>query len=131
MDDPKALRLVTIGLVLVAIAVGYLLFTGGFSVSKPKIAQNQENKIVQSPQPTPSVTAKPTSIPSVPSVIVQQTPKPTPTPLPTPVSAYNAVASRGQGNVQILPATGFPVGLAVIFSASAIVSGFSLRRFPK
>lgn len=128
MDDPKALRLVTIGLVLVAIAVGYLLFTGGFSVSKSKIAQNQGNQASPSPKPSPSATAKPTPVPSSPSVIGQNA---RPTPSPSPISAYNTNTYRAQGNVQTLPATGFPVELAVIFSASAIVSGFSLRKFPR
>lgn len=106
MDDPRVLRIVTVGLILAALAVVYFLFTGGFSVSKSKVSQT----------PTPS------------AVLGQNT---QPTPTPSPVSAYNTIANRSQGNVQTLPKTGFPVEMAVVFSISAIVSGLSLRKFPK
>lgn len=120
MDDPRVLRIITVGLVLAALAVVYFLFTGGFSLGKPRVNQSQTNKVTQSPTPTP--TATPGATPSVAGQTL---------PSPTPSSAYNALANRAQGNVQTLPRTGFPAGLAVVFSASAIVSGFSLRKFPK
>jgi len=45
-------------------------------------------------------------------------------PSPTPVSSPVVVG-------QTLPATGFPVGLFAIFSASAAIAGYGLRKFPK
>lgn len=111
MDDPRWLRMVTVGLVLAVIAVIYFLFTGGFSVSKTQRDQSQADQAVQSPIPVATFT-------------------PTASPAATP-SAYQRIAERTQGGVQTLPNTGFPVGLAIILSASAIISGLSLRRFPK
>lgn len=114
MDDPRLLRIITVGLVLASLAVGYFLLTGGLGV-KPKKVQTQPtqvNRIVESPIPTavPIATAQP-----------QQTATP---------SAYSRIVDRNRSNVQILPNTGFPVGLAIVFSASAIISGWSLRKFP-
>lgn len=100
MEDPKWFRMITIGLVLVALSVGYFLLTGGFSVSKSK-------KVVESPAPNP-----------------------TSTPSPTPQSAYNAIVNRTQSGVQTLPNTGFPASMLVVFSAGAVVAGWGLRRFP-
>ncbi len=117
MDDPRWLRIITVGLVLAILAVVYFLLTGGFSVSKPKQAQTQTTqttKVVESPKPSatiiPVATAKPAQ---------------------TASSSASTQVGRAQGNVQTLPSTGFPAGLAVVFSASAIVSGLSLRKFPK
>lgn len=120
MDDPRILRIITVGLVLAALAVVYFLFTGGFSVGKSKVSQTQINKVVQSPTPS-SVLGQDTQVLSTPA----------PTPTPSPMSAYNRIASRNQGNVQTLPRTGFPDGLAVVFSLSAVVTGFALSKFPK
>ena len=107
MDDPRWLRLVTIGLVLAALAVGYFLMTGKlFSPTKIK-------------SQTPS-----------PQVLGQNTPQPSPLPTSSPTSAYERIASRTQSQTQTLPATGFPAGLAVVFSASAIIAGYGLRKFP-
>jgi hypothetical protein len=112
MDDPRVLRIITVGLVLAALAVVYFLLTGGFSINKPKVNQTQTNKTVQSPTPTPVSS-------------------PSPSPTPTPTSAYNTIANRTKGGVETLPRTGFPVGMAVVFSISAIVSGFAITKFPK
>lgn len=113
MEDPRWLRLVTIGLVLSALAVGYFLLTGRLSPSSTTKTQTQINKAVSSPTPTvvPSVT-------------------PPPSPTPTPASAYSRIVDRSQSQVQTLPKTGFPVGLAIVFSVSAMISGLSLRKFP-
>lgn len=119
MDDPRILRVITVGLVLAVLAVVYFLFTGGFSVSKSKVTQ--VNIAVQSPAPTvvnPSVQ---------PSVLGQQATQPS----PTPTSAYNAITKRNQQATKALPSTGFPIELAVVFSFSALVIGLSLRKFPK
>lgn len=104
MDDPRILRVITVGLVLASLAVGYFLLTGGLSPKKPKT------------QSTPTPAALPVA-----TIQPQQTATP---------SAYSRIAERSQEGVQTLPNTGFSVGLAVIFSVSAIVSGLSLRKFP-
>lgn len=119
MDDPRILRVITVGLVLAVLAVVYFLFTGGFAVSKSKI--NQANKTVQSQAPA---VVSPSSTPAVSG---QQTAQPS----PTPTSAYNAIAKRNQQAAKTLPATGFPAGPAVVFSFAAVISGLVLRRFPK
>lgn len=122
MDDPRWLRLMTIGLVLAALAVGYFLFTGRLS-SNSKTA-TQVSKAVSSPTPiassTPSVLGQNNQVNRIPAY----------SPTPSPASAYNRIASRNQNNAQTLPDTGFPVEAAVLFSVSALVSGWGLRRFP-
>lgn len=99
MEDPRWLRLITIGLILAALAVGYFLISGKF---------------------TTKTTNQPTQTPD--AVLGQNTQAITP-------SAYTRIAERTKG-AQTLPKTGFPVGLAIVFSVSAIISGFSLRKFP-
>ncbi|OGE26717.1 hypothetical protein A3C26_01145 [Candidatus Daviesbacteria bacterium RIFCSPHIGHO2_02_FULL_39_12] len=112
MDDPKWLRLVTIGLVLAALAVGYFLFSGGLSVSKPG----------KTPGPTASgISGSPS--PAGAGQSLRFTPSAT-------QSAYSRIADRAQSEAQTLPRTGFLVGLAIVFSVSAMISGLSLRKFP-
>ncbi len=112
MDDPRSLKIVTVGLILAALAVGYFLLTGGFSVKKPKKVQTQNTQQiagVTTPSPTATLEPQPTA---------------------TPSSAYSRIVERTQANVQTLPATGFSAGLAIVFSAGAIISGWSLRKYP-
>lgn len=92
MDDPRWLRLITIGLVLAALAVGYFLFSGGMSV----------NKSSKAPSP----------------------------PSPGGSSSLRPPPQATQSEAQTLPGTGFPAALAIVFSVSAMISGFSLRKFP-
>lgn len=108
MDDSRWLRLVTIGLVLAALAVGYFLVTG-------RLASNSATKTGSAPTP---------------SVLGQNAQTTTPTPSPTPASAYERIVDRTQSGTQTLPNTGFPVGLAAVFSLSALISGWGLRKFP-
>lgn len=105
MDDPRVLRIITVGLVLAALAVGYFLLTGGFNVKSKKV-QAPKTQVVASPSPSS-----------------------TPTPSPYQ-SAYDTLASRSQSNVQTLPNTSFPSGVAVAVSLGALVTGWSLRRYP-
>lgn len=127
MDDPRILRIITVGLILAALAVVYFLFTGGFSVGKPKVSQNQTAKV--SPSPTPVITATPNPS-ATPAVVNQALPTPIPTATAEPVGA-TAVASSGAGNsLGALPRTGFPVKLAAVFSLSAVAAGYGLRKFP-
>lgn len=107
MDDPRVLRILTVGLVLASLAVGYFLLTGGLGV-KSKKTQTQTTKLEE--------------------VVVS--PAPPASPIATQ-SAYLRILNRTQSNVQKLPSTGFPVGLAIIFSVGIMISGMSLRKFPK
>lgn len=117
MDDPRVLRIITVGLVLAALAVVYFLLTGGIGVRSKKVqTQSNTERAVLSTTPSP-VSLVITS----PSPVVNQRPAPTATPSAT---------QRTQNNVQTLPNTGFPIGLAIVFSASAIISGWSLRKYP-
>lgn len=112
MEDARWLRLVTIGLVLAAIAAGYFLvaqrFTGNTQKSKSEVSMTQS--------PSPDV------IPS--SVLGTQNGE-------TPKSAYERIAERTRGGVSELPATGFPAVLTGILAVSAMIAGFGLRKFPK
>lgn len=117
MDDPRVLRIITVGLVLAALAVGYFLLTGGFKAKKAQteITQvEQVNTVAESP---------------VPSDVVGESIQSASSPAPVQ-SAYDTLANRSQSNVQTLPKTSFPTGVVVIFSAGALVSGWSLRKYP-
>lgn len=109
MEDPKWLRLITIGLILAALAIGYFLLTGGL-VKKSSKPQTQTAVST----PSPAIRGD--------SIIV---PEATATP-----SAYTRIVDRAQGGVRTLPATGVPVGLMLLFASSAMVVGFSLRKYP-
>lgn len=111
MDDPRLLRIITVGLVLAALAVGYVLLTGGF---KAKKVQTPIAQVVESP---------------VPSDVVGASVQPTQSLVPSQ-SVYDRLAQRSQSNVQTLPNTSFPTGVIVIFSVGALVSGWSLRKYP-
>ncbi|MBI2039935.1 hypothetical protein HYT18_02590 [Candidatus Microgenomates bacterium] len=117
MDDPRWLRLITIGLVLAALAVGYFLISGGFSARK---VSNSQVEVAQ-------IEGSPTSSPSPSSVLGQDTFM---APSPTPASAYSRIAERTKGGVETLPKTAFPTFLLGIISASAIIAGWGLRKFP-
>lgn len=112
MDDPRWLRLITIGLVLAALAVGYFLLTGGLSSSSSKQAQNLNSKVGSSPVPTiiPAPSASP-------SVLGQNVIQSSPSPIPV-------------GGVTTLPRTGFPIILIGTISAGVMIAGWGLRRFP-
>ncbi len=109
MDDSRWLRFTAIGLVLAAVAVGYFLFSGRLSPSS--ITRTQ-------PSPAPTVLGN------------NAESSPAPTPSPTPGAAYTTIADRAQGGTQILPNTGFPVGLVAVFSLSGVIVGWGLRKFP-
>lgn len=116
MDDPRWLRIIVVGLVLAIMAVVYFLLSGGLGIGKPRV-QNQSN------QPNKVVVVTPTPSP-MPIATIQ--PQRTATP-----SAYSQIVNRVQGSAQTLPNTGFPVGLAVIITATAVGSGLAFRKFPK
>lgn len=118
MEDPKWLRLITIGLVLAALAVGYFLFSGRLAPDRSAETQATPAPTIlgQNAQVSPSPTAVPAASPS-----------------PSPTTAFDRIASRTQNGareMQTLPRTGFPQGLAVVFSISALIAGWGLRRYP-
>lgn len=118
MEDQKWLRLVTVGLVLAAVAVGYFLFTSRFSSSAPIKSKTQANQSILS--------ATSSAVPSAKSVSAVK-------PSPSPASAYDRIADRtakGGQTVDTLPRTGFPVVSTVILLSSLMISGWGLRRFP-
>ena len=110
MEDTRWFRLITVGLVLAALAVGYFLLSGSFIKSKPKTENSAVFNATPAPTPKPSVLGV-NNQPSTPS-------------------AYTRIVNRAQGEVQKLPNTGFPIGLAAVFAFSAIISGWGLRKFP-
>ena len=121
MDDPKWLRFITIGLVLAAIAVGYFLLTGSLSSKNTTTPASQISQA--SPVASSTVSVKPKPTPTL---------KPISTPTPAPMSAFNTISNRNQGGLsaQALPGTGFPVELTAVFSLSAVIAGWGLRKFP-
>jgi len=110
VESSPWLRLITIGLVLAALVVGYLLISGRFASDRSVKPQTQEEKQVEGvTQATPSATAEPAQ--------------------PSP-NAYTRIVERNKSGAQTLPNTGSPILLISIFSLSAIVSGWGLRKFP-
>ena len=117
MDDPRWLRVITVGLVLAALAVGYYILTGAFSLHKVT-PQTQVNKVVQ------KTTSNPTILPS-------ENTNATPAPSVKPTeSAYDRIVARNQPQIQTLPKTGFPIGMVVVLSSSVMIIGLGLRKFP-
>ncbi len=126
MEDPRWLRLMTIGLVLAALAVGYFLFSGRLAPSKTARMQAS---------PAPTVLGKNAQVSPRPSVVSSASPRAAAASSvsPSPTSAFERAVSRaqtGSQSVETLPRTGFPVELAAAFSISAVISGWGLRRFP-
>lgn len=114
MDDPRWLRLMTVGLILAALAVGYFFIAGKFTAKNSK------------PQPQVSgVTQKTTSPTPTAAGSVAVSPSPTIAP-----SAYNAIVQRTKGDIQELPATGIPTGFIGVFASGAVAIGWGLRKFP-
>lgn len=114
-DSNRWIRLITVGVVLAALAVGYFLISG-------RLTSNTANKVR-------SQTEVATSSPSTESTVLGEDAKSGPTSTPS-ASAYDKIAERNKSGVQKLPNTGFPVYLAIAFAASAIISGLGLRKFP-
>lgn len=115
LDGDNRIRLIIAGLVLAAIAVGYMIFSQRFSSNNTQVANNT-NKPVTQITPTPTLTVIPTPTPAT----LEQS------------SSYPSTTKGGLPNTGIssLPQTGFPAGLLAIFSASAGIIGWSLRKYP-
>lgn len=108
MENPGWVRLVVVGLVLAALAIGYFLLSGSFVKTKPKSDVSNRIGVVETPAPDTSIKVATAS--------------------PTPKPAVNGQPASA---VQTLPATGFPLALIVVLSAGATVAGLGLRKFPK
>lgn len=132
MEDPRWLRLITIGLVVTALAVGYFLLSG-------RMVSNSTVKTPESATPSASILGR--------NVQATSSPGASSTPRSTPLSAYDRIASRNQqsqpqtqsqlqsptqaqSQSQTLPKTGFSYLLAGIFSIGILISGWGLRKFP-
>ncbi|MBI2314925.1 hypothetical protein HYU93_02600 [Candidatus Daviesbacteria bacterium] len=134
MDDPKWLRLVTIGLVLAAMAVGYFLLTGRLASNSATKPSNQVSKaspsatIVPAASQTPTVLGQNNRVASPSPIVVVVSPS------SSPLSAFGTIANRTKGGQIVqksLPNTGFPAGLIAALSVSAVIVGWGLRRFPR
>lgn len=136
MESPNWLRLVTVGLVLAAMAVGYFLLSNRFVSNK---SENQENTQMVEETNTPSPDPVNVIVQGSPTSSVSATSQPTsspravasPSPSTSTPPAYSALADRSsKGGVQTLPATGSELLLIGIISLSAIATGLGLRKFP-
>lgn len=119
MDNPIWLRVITVGLVLAALAVGYFLLTGRFSSSK---VVKPNTQVINQASPTPVATMIPTTNSGSNSVLGQNT--------ETRTQATPPAMAAARNNVTTLPRTGFPIVLAGIISAGVMISGLGLRKFP-
>ena len=118
LESGNRLKLIITILILVAIVIVYLIFSQKFASQQSKVVNNGGISVSQI-QPT---------ITPTPSIAI------TPTPLLNKQDAQSGVAKGGQslsnGEVSSLPKTGFPATLMGVFSASAIVAGWFLRKYP-
>lgn len=117
MDDPRLLRIILFGLVLGALTIGYLIFSG--RILKP---QTNTAKTVQTTQTKTTVTASP--VPGSVKIVDNTSPS-----LATP-SAYTRILERSQ-QISTLPKTGTQDMLFGVISVSAVIAGWSLRKFPR
>lgn len=109
MESSPWLRLITIGLVLAALAVGYFLISGRFASDRSAKPQTQEEQQVEGvTQASPQATTEPGVSPN----------------------AYSRIVDRNKSAVATLPQTGSPLLLIGIVSLSAIISGWGLKKFP-
>lgn len=116
MDDPRLFRIILFGLVLAALTIGYLIFSG--RILKPQVTTTKVEQSVQvktentaSPAPIGTKVADNTSLS-----------------LATP-SAYTRILGRNQ--LATLPETGAAGMLFGVVSVSAVIAGWSLRKFPR
>lgn len=124
MDTTSRVKLIIIGLVLAAIVVGYFILAQRFEGTKVSTNQNQA-VTQQTPRASASSGAVTLSSPTpigTPSVLGQNNRT------SAPMAQSNQSASNQ--NLSNLPNTGIPASLAAIFSVSAVVSGYFLRKFP-
>ncbi len=119
MDDSKWLRIIIVGLVLAALAIGYYLLSGVFSLGKTNKPQTKVNTTLQN-SPAPNTSSNPSIVPSASPAAASLSPQ----------SAYQRIVERNQSQVQALPKTGLPAGFLGLLSLSIMVTGLGLRKFP-
>ena len=125
MEDPKWLRLVTVGLVLAALAVGYFLLTGRFSSNnQPK----PNNQVINQVNPTPIPVVSETTMPTPTSVGLGSSPSVSPS--VSPSASPSAAAPYPRTNVTTLPRTGYQLVILGIIAAGVMISGWGLRKYP-
>ena len=110
MDSTSRVKLIIIGLILAAIVVGYFVLAQRFQANKTTSTLTQQT-------PIPTATAR---------ILVAS-------PLATPgknIVAASPTSQNNNRNLQTLPKTGLPEILLGVFSLSAIISGWFLRKFP-
>ena len=118
MEDTRWLRLISVGFVLAAMAVGYFLLSNSFFSNKSTKVSSQQNS--QSKQATSSGQESSTS------VLSEATQQPAPSNAP----AYAKIVGRTQAQVETLPKTGVPLFMVGVFAISALSAGLGLRKFP-
>lgn len=115
MDDPRWLRLITLGLVLAALAVGYFLITGRFTQTNLVRTQSETNQVVSSSQPTIIPESSPTIVLGQNTQNIPSTPQRT---------------GSSPTIVTTLPRTGNPQIFLGIIAIGVMISGLGLRKFP-
>lgn len=122
MEDRSWVRLALVGIVLLAIVIGYFIYTRASNQSQ----QTTQTPSIENQSPVPTFTPESSASPSPAG-------SPGVTASPSPSGEMNQTQTKGgqTTNVSTLPNTGFPMELAGIFSASAITTGWFLRKFPK
>ena len=120
MEDPRWLRLVTVGLVLAALAVGYFLLTGRFNLNNQTKPNNQ---VINQGSPTPSPIISETAVPGDGTV-------PNATPPAVGIGSSPVATPNPRSNVTILPRTGYHLIILGIISAGVMISGLGLRKYP-
>ncbi len=145
MEDTTRLKIILVGLFLAALALGYLIFA-----QRKTTTESFQARPVAQMETTPGVpvggvdalgqsTTTPTNQPSKQLAQANSTtaqPTPTQSAASPQANAANTQQTKGgqpqqASGASTLPSTGIPSVLLGIFSASASLAGWKLRRFPK
>lgn len=121
MEDAGWLRLITIGLVLAAMAIAYFLLAQRFNTTNVSNSQVQRTA-----QPSATVLGANTS----PIPLATSSPLPTATPA-TQSANQKGTSGTTKGGIAQLPSTGFPISLLAVFASGAVAAGWGLRKFPQ
>lgn len=118
MDDRGRLGLMLLGVVLLALAIGYFVYSKRVSVSDQQALSLPSVRTIEPTSAQPSMAPVPSP---------SQQPSLTPTPSPEALGAATVTTKGGKA----LPATGAPeVMLAAALGLSAVIAGWSLKKFP-
>ncbi len=128
MEDSRWSKLIIIGVVLAVLAGGYFFLTNKFIFNKSKNTATDKPSQTSQPQST-NGNVENSAVLSTETVDQANITSPQVVE-PSQRSAYETLANRNQQRVATLPNTGFPIYLIGTASLSAIIIGFSLRKFP-